>query len=416
MDSNNFINPCGMGEREGRVICELVRSRHFNFAHGVGRSGNLTEPQPKATGSTIMSNLTNSLLLDLIREVGVRSCKKAILMPLATGMTVMLTLLSLKANRPESKYVLWSRIDQKSCYKSINTAGLIPIVIDTITRNENGHDMLGTNVDAFKSKIEELGSHNICCVLSTTSCFAPRTCDSITELAELCERNDIPHIVNNAYGLQSTYLTHQIEQAGRHGRIDAFIQSTDKNLLVPVGGAIIASFEKSFLNQISASYPGRASGSQTLDVLITLLSLGKNGYLKLVLERKELHRYLLEQMKEIAATYGAALLSGKNPISMALTLNHFDSNADMLGSMLHLRGITGCRVVNSKDCKTIAGHSFQAWGAHCDFASVPYLTASAAIGVSRDEIDTFLEKLRRVFQDWKAEHTSVASDKTDQAI
>ncbi|XP_053697018.1 O-phosphoseryl-tRNA(Sec) selenium transferase [Sabethes cyaneus] len=415
MDSNNFIKPCGIGEREGRIISELVRRRHYNFAHGIGRSGNLTEPQPKAAGSTLMSNLTNCLLLDLIREMGIKSCKVAILIPLATGMTAMLTLLSLKTNRPESRYVLWSRIDQKSCLKSITTAGLTPVVIDTVPRHENGHDIFGTNVSEFRSKVEELGASNICCVLSTTSCFAPRTCDNIIELAQLCKEHDIPHIVNNAYGLQSTYLTHQIEQAGRLGRVDAFIQSTDKNLLVPVGGAIIAGFEKAFLDQISASYPGRASGSQTIDVLITLLSLGKNGYLKLTAERKELHRYLSEQLHQIAVHYGESLVFGKNPISMALTLNHFKSNVDMLGAMLHLKGVTGCRVVNSKDCKTIVGRTFQAWGAHSDLASEPYLTASAAIGISRQEIDTFLRKLRNIFGDLKkADEATITTDVLDK--
>ena len=39
LDSNTFIGNAGVGEREGRVICPLVASRHFGLAHGVGRSG-----------------------------------------------------------------------------------------------------------------------------------------------------------------------------------------------------------------------------------------------------------------------------------------------------------------------------------------------------------------------------------------
>lgn len=38
---------CGVGEREGRVYSSLVANRHFGFAHGIGRSGDITEPQPK---------------------------------------------------------------------------------------------------------------------------------------------------------------------------------------------------------------------------------------------------------------------------------------------------------------------------------------------------------------------------------
>lgn len=38
--------------------------------------------------------------------------------------------------------------------------------------------------------------------------------------------------------------------------MDAFVQSTDKNFMVPVGGTIIAGFDKLFINKVSQSYPG----------------------------------------------------------------------------------------------------------------------------------------------------------------
>ena len=37
MDSNNFIENVGVGEREARVASDTVRRRHYAFAHGVGR-------------------------------------------------------------------------------------------------------------------------------------------------------------------------------------------------------------------------------------------------------------------------------------------------------------------------------------------------------------------------------------------
>lgn len=40
------------------------------------------------------------------------------------------------------------------------------------------------------------------------------------------------------------------------GRIDAFVQSLDKNFMVPVGGAIIAGFDEPFIQEISKMYPG----------------------------------------------------------------------------------------------------------------------------------------------------------------
>lgn len=45
-------------------------------------------------------------------------------------------------------------------------------------------------------------------------------------------------------------------KAARVGRVDAFIQSLDKNFMVPVGGAIIAGFDDSFIDNIGKTYPG----------------------------------------------------------------------------------------------------------------------------------------------------------------
>ena len=48
MDSNNFVDNVGVGEREARVACDLVARRHFRLAHGIGRSGDVSAEQPKA--------------------------------------------------------------------------------------------------------------------------------------------------------------------------------------------------------------------------------------------------------------------------------------------------------------------------------------------------------------------------------
>lgn len=47
-----------------------------------------------------------------------------------------------------------------------------------------------------------------------------------------------------------------LRQGARVGRVDAFVQSLDKNFLVPVGGAVIAGFDESFIQEISRMYPG----------------------------------------------------------------------------------------------------------------------------------------------------------------
>ena len=39
MDSNNFPQNCGAGEREGRVYSGMVARRCWGMSHGIGRSG-----------------------------------------------------------------------------------------------------------------------------------------------------------------------------------------------------------------------------------------------------------------------------------------------------------------------------------------------------------------------------------------
>lgn len=42
---------------------------------------------------------------------------------------------------------------------------------------------------------------NILCILSTTSCFAPRVPDNIEKIAEIAKNYNIFHVINNAYGI-----------------------------------------------------------------------------------------------------------------------------------------------------------------------------------------------------------------------
>jgi O-phospho-L-seryl-tRNASec:L-selenocysteinyl-tRNA synthase len=365
------------------------------MGHGIGRSGDIAENQPKASGSSLLNQLTNSLLLDLIRTMGIRSAKKCILLPMATGMSMMLCLLAFKSHRMDAKYVLWSRIDQKSCFKCILTANLVPIVIDP-TRNE---DELQTNVAEFESQIHKLGAQNIVCIISTTSCFAPRGCDDIEALAVLAKKHNIPHLVNNAYGLQSTFLTHHLEQAQRVGNVDLFVQSTDKNLLVPVGGAIVAGSNKKLVDDVAKRYAGRGSSSQTLDVFMTLLSLGRDGYMRLVQERKDLFVYLRQKLRNLSTRHNEKIfLTKRNPISIAMTLENFDRNkVSMIGSMLFTRGVSGCRVISTTDNKSIDGTKLLGWGSHISHSNnIPYITAAAGLGITKNEVDNFIDKLDKV--------------------
>ena len=49
----------------------------------------------------------------------------------------------------------------------------------------------------------------------------------------------------------------QITAAWRKGRVDAVVQSTDKNFMVPVGGAVIAAgkYDHSLVNAVNKVVP-----------------------------------------------------------------------------------------------------------------------------------------------------------------
>lgn len=53
------------------MVVELVARRHYRFGHGVGRSGDLTEVQPKAAGSSLVAKLSNCMARDLLQLMGI---------------------------------------------------------------------------------------------------------------------------------------------------------------------------------------------------------------------------------------------------------------------------------------------------------------------------------------------------------
>lgn len=236
MDSNNFPGNVGVGEREARIYSKLVAARNFGFGHGIGRSGDVMAVQPKAAGSSMIVQLTNYMAAHALRLSGFSNIKSCIVLPAATGMALSLTLIALRQHRPAATHIIWPRIDQKTCLKSIPTAGLTPVVIENIQEG----DELRTDVAAVERAIEELGAERVLCILSTTSCFAPRAHDKVEDLAVLAAKHDVGHVINNAYGVMSRTCMGAIARAAAAGRVDAVVQSTDKNFQVPVGGAIIA--------------------------------------------------------------------------------------------------------------------------------------------------------------------------------
>jgi len=210
LDTNNCPSNLGVGEREGRVFSSLLSQRFA--AHGIGRSGDLLEPQPKAAGTSIMIQITYLCLQSLLRkEAGldfIKSAKNVIVLPVCTGKSMEHALLwltreKLKRERaaqvpPDSSsgVVLWCRIDQKSCLKSTMSACLDVVVVETRTSG----DLVATDLGLLKQSLSDYGSR-VVAIVSCTSCFAPPSFDAVDEIAKLAAEAGVAHVVNNAYGL-----------------------------------------------------------------------------------------------------------------------------------------------------------------------------------------------------------------------
>lgn len=192
-----------------------------------------------------------------------------------------------------------------------------------------------------------------------------------------------------------------INEGMRTGRVDAFVQSTDKNFLVPVGGAIISSGSSETLTQISQTYPGRASSSPIVDLFITLLQMGHNGYKRLLSERKVIYTYFSEQLNKVASKFNERVLDiHANQISMAMTLDSFSTSIDptQLGAILFNSCTSGIRVIVPKKKGNISGHLFVGFGSHhTDYPHV-YLTVAAAIGMTVADVDLTITRLTKVLK------------------
>ena len=413
------------------------------------------EPQPKAVGSSILVQLTKALVLDCMkRGAGLKGGSDkdgtggpvtyGLVLPICTGMSVALVLSSLRGNvhvendveqvqdqpqptQPQllKDIVLWSRIDQKSCFKAIFSAGFKCVVVPTRTEG----DMVGTDMDALQEKMNKYKGRVIA-VISTTSCFAPRVPDQIDEIGKLCLSEDIAHIINNAYGLQCPATVKLINRACVVGRVDAIICSTDKNFLVPVGGAIISSPKEQTIQAISKVYAGRASSAPILDLFITLLSMGLNGYKRLLEERRMLMVEFQSKLEQIASKHGErSLACPKNTVSYGITLDSLSQPIEgelpgqigremtsLFGSMLFTRCVSGTRVVAKGGAKTICGQNFLGFGSSTEDYPHSYLTAACSIGLTKDEMDEFFHRLEKCFKDFWTKRKKEVKKKAKQLL
>ncbi|KJP88265.1 O-phosphoseryl-tRNA(Sec) selenium transferase [Plasmodium fragile] len=341
-----------IGERENRIYSALVRNKYIGFGHGIGRSGNLDDVQPKSAGNSILAKATTSFVKDLIKSFGIKGCEDVYILPYATGMCLSTCLLYTKKEREKGEYVIISRIDHKTCYKCIDFCALKYLVVDMVYKDEE----LFTNLNEIEKLIQTYGE-KICCVMSVTSSYAPRNSDDVVKIAHICKRYNVPHIINNAFGLQCTYLCKEIQKCFESkGRVDFVVQSCDKNFLVPVNGGIVFSSDKKKMKELKKHYPGRTPVHAYLDLFITLLELGKKKILNLRKEREENFVWLQEKVYTLCSKYNLSLIkASKNKISMAINLNELykichvvtPQSITLLGSLLFYRNVTGHRVICS---------------------------------------------------------------------
>jgi O-phospho-L-seryl-tRNASec:L-selenocysteinyl-tRNA synthase len=387
MDTDKDKNAARVGEREARITSKLHLKTSAGFCHGVGRSGFLTAPQPKAPGGSIMYEISNYLARDILRNFGLPNIKKVIVAPLCTGMSLSLTLGAL---RPESKdnsanmknTVLIPQIDHNALLKAIDLVGLKTKIV----RGKVYGDAVKIPIEDIESNLDD----NCFAILSLTSFFPPREHDSIKEISKFAQDKGLVHIIINAYGVQSPEWMKLIRAAIDAGRVDAIIQSTDKNFLTPIGGALIASPKEEIIDKISQAYAGRASATPVVNFLISMLSLGISGYQKLIEEQQQHRKILEEKLSDVAKKINERLLEVHNPVAVALSLETLKAEQlYALGGALYNLRVTGPRVYNPKE---------KSFGTCCDNYTTPYIVMNAAIGSKTEDITSAVERFEKAYK------------------
>jgi O-phospho-L-seryl-tRNASec:L-selenocysteinyl-tRNA synthase len=376
MDTDKDSKAAFLGEREGRVASSAVSKLAAGFHHGVGRSGDLTASQPKAAGGSLMYFFANKLATDAVKRLGAPNIKKAVVFPLATGMTLALTLCAAR-NLTGRKEVVYPQVDHKTPLKAIQLAGLQERIVEG--------EIYEDAVNVPSEKIEKAVNENTAAILSTTTFFPPREPDKIKDIARIAAEKKVPHIINNAYGVQSREIMKLVRGAIDAGRVDAIIQSTDKNFLAPVGGAIVASPNEEFLNRVAETYPGRATAAPIAQFLAAILSIGLEGYEKLRTQQEENRKLLESALREVAERHSQRILNVYNPVSVAMTLKGRD--AKKIGKALYTARINGARALEKND-----------FGVCCPEYISSYINFDAGIGMQEDEIALAAERLDTVLK------------------
>jgi O-phospho-L-seryl-tRNASec:L-selenocysteinyl-tRNA synthase len=372
LDTDKDPEAARVGEREARVASPYVARLSAGFNHGIGRSGKLAAPQPKAPGASQMQQVANNVALDAIRKLGLSNVKGGLVTPLSTGMTIALVL---GAFRREFgiRRVLYPRIDHTSPHRGIALSGLEELVVPTVIEG----DAVRADIDYLKKKMKDSEST---AVLATTTFFPPRDSDPVKDIAKACSEHDMPLVINNAYGVQSERVMAEIRAAVDAGRVDAVVQSSDKNFLAPVGASIVVTPKKDFIDSIADTYAGRATAAPVAQTLAALLAIGLDTYKDLQKEQLETKKLLEQQMNEVAEKLGQRMLSVWNPVACAMTLDGLKVRE--IGARLYNASVTGPRAVEKGGL-----------GSSVENYPHSYIVMNAAIGTSKNDVETATTKL-----------------------
>lgn len=386
MDTDKDSAASRVGEREARIASKIQLKTSAGFCHGVGRSGFLTAPQPKAPGGTIMYDISNYLARNFLKKFGLPNIKDAIVVPLSTGMSLSLCLGALKPDWNDNaligkRTVLVPQIDHNSILKALDLVG-------TRTKIIKG-EILGDAVIVPIENIKKEYDDSCFAIVSLTSFFPPREHDDLKEISKFAKEMNLVHVIINAYGVQGPAWMSLIRSAIDAGRVDVIIQSTDKNFLTPVGGAVIASPSKDIIKQISQAYAGRASATPVVNFLISMLSMGISGYEELLEEQQKNRNLLEEKIKAFAGKVGERILDVFNPVAVAMTLKTLKKEqlTELGGALYNLR-VTGPRVFDPNE---------KPFGTCCTNYNVPYIVMNAAIGASSMDIISAVERLEKAY-------------------
>ncbi|MFX1288003.1 MAG: O-phosphoseryl-tRNA(Sec) selenium transferase, partial [Promethearchaeota archaeon] len=324
--------------------------------------------------------------LNFLKKFGLPNIKKAIAVPLCTGMSLALCLGALKPdwnnkNLVNKRTVIVPQIDHNALIKAFDLIG----VKRKVVKGKKFGDAVRIPIEDIEDSLD-----NDCfAIISLTSFFPPREHDDIKEISKFAKKHDLVHIVINAYGLQSPEWMKLIRIGIDAGRIDAIIQSTDKNILTPVGGAIIASPNEEVITKISQAYAGRASATPIVNFLISMLSLGIEGYQQLLEEQQKNRKLLEDKMQKVAGKIEERILNIFNPVAVAMSLNNLKKEQLFaLGGALYNLRVTGPRVYNPEE---------QTFGTCSAEYTTPYIVLNAAIGSKSQDIISAVERFEKAY-------------------